>query len=120
MPEEAAKKRHTRHPMTMRTRLLLSFGAFIAVVIGAIWLFQTFFMDSMYHTVKLRELHRGVAEMEEAIAAYDTASEGVKSEDTALAVEEGLRNTAASVAHESNVCVSVFTIRQGYAAEVIR
>ena len=120
MPEEAAKKRHTRHPMTMRTRLLLSFGAFIAVVIGAIWLFQTFFMDSMYHTVKLRELHRGVAEMEEAIAAYDTASGGVETEDTALAVEEGLRNTAASVAQESNVCVSVFTIRQGYAAEVIR
>ncbi len=120
MPEEAAKKHRIRHPMTMRTRLLLSFGAFIVVVIGAIWLFQTFFMDSMHHTVKLRELHRGVVAMEKAIDAFDAASDTVQSEDTAQAVEEELRNTAASVAQESNVCVSVFTIRQGYAAEVIR
>ena len=120
MPEEAAKKHRIRHPMTMRTRLLLSFGAFIVVVIGAIWLFQTFFMDSMHHTVKLRELHRGVVAMEKASDAFDAASDTVQSEDTAQAVEEELRNTAASVAQESNVCVSVFTIRQGYAAEVIR
>ena len=45
--------------MTMRARLLLTFAVFIVVVIGTMWLFQTFFMDRMYHTVKLRELHRG-------------------------------------------------------------
>ena len=103
--------------MTMRARLLLTFAAFIVVVIGAMWLFQTFFMDSMYHTVKLRELHRGASEMDEAIAAIhltDTA------EDTAETEEDTLRSTAASVAQESNVCVSVFTIRQGVALEVIR
>ena len=103
--------------MKMRARLLLTFAAFIVVVIGAMWLFQTFFMDSMYHTVKLRELHRGASEMDEAIAAIhlmDTA------EDAAETAEDTLRSTAASVAQESNVCVSVFTIRQGVALEVIR
>ena len=47
-PDAAHKKRGVfRRPMTMRVRMLLSFGVFILVVIGAIWLFQTFFMDSM-------------------------------------------------------------------------
>ena len=111
-----------RRAMTMRARLLLTFAVFIVVVIGTMWLFQTFFMDRMYHTVKLRELHRGAVEMEEAIAAYDAVSkaDAAVSEDNVQTVEENLRNTAASVAQESNMCVSVFTIRQGYATEVIR
>ena len=103
--------------MTMRARLLLTFAVFIVVVIGTMWLFQTFFMDRMYHTVKLRELHRGAVEMEEAIAAYDAVSKAdtAVSEDNVQAVEENLRNTAASVAQESNMCVSVFTIQIGRA-----
>lgn len=113
MPEETTKKHPFRH-MTLRTRLLFSFGVFIVVVIGAIWLFQTFFMDSMYHTVKLRELHRGASEMEAAIDRLDAASE-----DTVQSAEVDLQNTAAAVAQELNMCVSVFTIQQGYAAEVI-
>lgn len=118
-PDAAHKKsRVFRRPMTMRVRMLLSFGVFILVVIGAIWLFQTFFMDSIYHSVKMRELHHGAAKMDAAIALLDTGA--AESEDTAQAKEESLRETAASVAQESNVCVSVFTIRQGYAAEVIR
>lgn len=92
--------------MKMRTRLLLTFGVFVGVVIIAIWLFQTFFMDSMYHAVKLRELHRSAEMLDEAMLHTDD--------------ETFLQNAAAEAAQDYSVCISVFSLRQGTASEIIR
>jgi len=89
---------------SFRAKLLFSFVIFIAFTLVLLWLFQTFLMDSLYHSVKTNELMECAEQLE-------------KASDTNL---ETLQNTAAEMSQKYGICVSVYWIDEGWADEIIR
>ncbi|MBQ7923479.1 MAG: two-component sensor histidine kinase [Clostridia bacterium] len=89
---------------SLRAKLLGAFALFIAIAIVFLWLFQTFLMDSVYHSVKSREL------LECAQALEKSSALGT----------ETLGQTAAEMTKRFNICISVYAIEDGYGREIIR
>lgn len=97
-------KQHKHRYSSFRTRLLRVFVLFIAIVITLLWLFQTFLMDDLYHSVKSKELS------ECALALEKSSVLGM----------DALKQTAGETAQKFNICISVYVIKSGYGREIIR
>ncbi len=82
----------------MRTRLLLAFLGFAALVLGVLWLFQTFWLDDIYRSLRLAELQKSASELSEALHE----SESYEQFDRAVS----------ELASENGICVSVYEIRE--------
>jgi len=97
-------KPYKRFMTSMRVKLLQAFALFIVFATVLLWLFQTFLMDSIYQSVKNKELLRCAEALEKAAAVS----------------VESMAAAAAEMSQAYEICISVYIIQQGYGGEVIR
>lgn len=90
----------TRRKMSMRARIFISFIGFLAIVLGILWVSQTFFMDDLYKSVRLSELDRCADKL------------------SAASVED-YESAAHTLSEKYNICISVYSIKNGKGTSVV-
>lgn len=95
-------KKHTKksRKVSMRAWIFIAFIIFSAVVLAALWLTQTVFMDDLYKRVRLSEL--------------DKCADVLVSADV-----EDYEDSALELSEEYNICITVYEIRNGRGVAVV-
>lgn len=90
--------KHKQKQISLGLKLLLSYVVFAVVVLSALWVSQTFFLDDLYRMVKMREL----SECADVLTSYSRRNPDTR--------EEELANVAVNAAERYSSCLSLYDV----------